>query len=266
MPKAVRRGLLNPILPLAFCVTFATLGCRHTPSPDWNGTWKLIPGKSNYPASTLTISISPDGAYSFQESSSNTVRCDGKEQAIVNNRTYVCAKSGSNVLEITVKEKGVRIRTTRDELSTDGSVFTTTVTDLSQNQPPTTHQIAFSRVSGSGGFAGQWRDTSYIQEHADMTLKLDNQTLHIDYPNVQQHIDAPLNGLETTVQGLRVADGTTIAFAPASSHEFLIEVKRKGKVYSDGSLELSSDGKTIVNSSWNPSHPNAKAVLVYQKK
>jgi hypothetical protein len=129
----------------------------------------------------LTISISADGEYRFDESSSHTIRCDG--------------------------EKGAKTRATHDELSTDGKTFATTVTEfrpdqpigndrtlvcvtkggkaldiIARNGPPVTSQIVFSRLSGSNDFAGQWRDTNYLQQHAEMTLRLDNRTLHIDYP------------------------------------------------------------------------------------
>jgi hypothetical protein len=59
--------------------------------------------KSSYQGLVLTISISPDDEYRFDENSSHTVRCDGKERPIRNNRTVVCIKSGITVLDITQK-------------------------------------------------------------------------------------------------------------------------------------------------------------------
>lgn len=250
---------------VVFCVLSAAQGCR-APSPDWNGTWKLNPTKSSYQGQVLTISISPDGEYRFDENSSHTVRCDGMDRPIGNNRTGVCVKSGVTVLDITQKENGVKTRATHDELSTDGKVFTTTVTEFRPNGPVITAQIVFSRLSGSNDFAGQWRDTSYLQQHADMTLRLDNQALHIDYPSVGQHIDAPLDGVEAAVRGPHVLEGATLAVQPAGNREFLIVTKRHGKVFTQGSLKLSNDGRIITNSWWNTDRPDDKGTLVYEKK
>jgi hypothetical protein len=250
---------------IVFCAFAATQGCR-SPSPDWNGTWKLNPTKSSFQGQVFTISISGEGEYRFHGYSSFTLRCDGKDRPIGNNRTLVCVKSGVTVLDITLKENGVKTRATHDEVSTDGKVFTTTVTEFRPDGPVITSQIIFLRLSGSNGFAGQWRDTNYLQQHADMTLRLDNQALHIDYPSAGQHIDAPLDGVEAAVRGPRALEGTTWAALPAGSREFFRVTKRYGKVFSQGSLELSKDGKTITESWWNPDQPADKGTLVYDKR
>ena len=256
----MRQSLWIPL-----CAFVATVGCQ-TPSPDWNGTWVLNPTKSSYQGQVLTISISANSEYRFNESSSHTIRCDGKDQSIGNNRTLVCVKSGATALDITVKENGVKTRSTHDELSTYGKVFTTTVTEFRASGPIITHQTTFSRLSGSSDFTGQWRDTSYLQQHAAMTLRLDNQALHIDYPSVGQHIDAPLDGVDATVRGPQVLEGATLAARPAGNREFLIVTKRQGKVFNQGSLKLSNDGRTITNTWWNPDRPVDKGTFVYEKK
>jgi hypothetical protein len=172
------------------------------------------------------------------------------------------------VLDITLKENGVKTRATHDELSTDGKVFTTTINELRPSGSVITTQIIFSRLSGANDFAGQWRDTNYLQQHVDMTLSLDNQALHIDYPRAGQHIDAQLDGVEAAVAGPHAPEGTTLAVRPAGNREFLIVTKLHGKVFSQGSLKLSDDGRIITESSWNPDRPTDKAtfVLVYEKK
>src|ERR1700722_3034387 len=88
---------------VVFCALFATLGCR-APSPDWNGTWKVNPVRSSYQGQVFTISISADGEYHFDGNSSHTLRCDGQDRPIGNNRTQVCVKSGDTVLDITQRQ------------------------------------------------------------------------------------------------------------------------------------------------------------------
>jgi hypothetical protein len=141
MPKAKPKWLLfRALLWIPFCALAATQGCRK-PSPDWNGTWKLNPTKGSYQGQVLTISISADGEYRYDEgSSSHTLRCDGKYRPIGGNRTLVCVKSGVKALDITLKENGKKTRATHDELSTEGEVFTTTVTEFRQSGPVITSQ------------------------------------------------------------------------------------------------------------------------------
>jgi hypothetical protein len=258
----MRRACFGWVL---FCTLVAT-SCRRAPSPDWNGTWKLNPTKSGYQGPVLTISSPTDGEYRFEEDSSHSIRCDGKDQPMGNNRTLVCVKSGVTALDITVKENGVKMRVTHDELSADGKVFTTTVTEFRPTGPVVRPQIVFSRLSGSNGFAGRWRDANNLRWHADMTLRLDNQALHIDYPSASEHIDAPLNGVEATVRGPHALEGTTLSARPAGSREFLIVTKHHGEVFSQGSLKLSGDGRVIIDSWWNPDRPGDIGTLVYDKR
>lgn len=250
---------------VVFCALVTPLGCR-SPSSDWNGTWKLNPTESSFQGQVLTISISPDSDYRFDEKSSHTIRCDGKDQPIGNNRTLVCVKSGAKALDITVNENGVRTRTTHDELSTDRKVFTTTVTEFRWNGHVITSQTVFSRLSGTNDFAGQWLDTIYLQQHADLTLRLDSRTLHIDYPSAAQQIDAPLDGVEAAVRGPHAPEGTTYCARSVGRREIRTLTKRNGKVLTQGSLRLSNDGRVITNSWWNPDRPIDKNTLVYEKK
>jgi hypothetical protein len=251
---------------VVFCALAATLGCR-APSPDWNGTWKLNPSKSSFQGSVLTISISPDGEYRFDEKSSHTLRCDGKDRPIGSNRMLTCVKKGSTVLDITQRENGVKTRVTHDELSSDGQAFTTTVTEFRSDGPAVTSQIVFLRLAGSSDdFAGQWRDTIYLQQHTDMTLRLDNQTLHIDYPSAGQQIDAPLNGVDAAVRGPQNAAEATFAAQLVGPRKILTLTKRNDQAVTQGSFELSSDGRVITDSWWNPGQAADKSTFVYEKK
>ena len=115
-----------------------------------------------------------------------------RSDPIGNNQTLGCVRSGVIGLDITLREDGAKTRATQDELSTDGKTFTTTVTEIPTKPAPLLRlRLPFSRLSGPDGFAGRWRDTSYLQQHADMTLRLDSQALHIGYPSAGQQIEAP---------------------------------------------------------------------------
>jgi hypothetical protein len=136
------------------------LGCRTT-APDWNGTWKLNPTKSSYQGQILTISVSPGGEYRFDESSSHTLRCDGRDRPIGDNRTVACVKSGVTALDITQKENGVKTKATHDELSTDGRIFTTTVTEFRSNESGLSLTNTTSFRSLTYDLGPQWQRGSF---------------------------------------------------------------------------------------------------------
>jgi hypothetical protein len=242
------------------------LGCR-TPSYDWNGTWKLNSSKSNYQRLVLTITVSADGEYRYDNGGSSfTFRCDGENRPIGQNRTQVCVKGSATTLELTRKQNGEKTNTYRWELSADGKVLTAIATAFPPSGPVTTSREVASRVSGSNGFAGQWLNASYLQRHADMTLKIDSQTMHLSYPNAGQYVDASLNGVDVVVRGPSAPEGMTYSARLAGRREIYTLTKRNGKAFMQGSLKLSDDGKVITHSWWNPSQANDKNTLVYERQ
>ena len=251
---------------LVFCTLVVVQGCR-APSPDWSGTWKLNSSESNFHGPIFTISISADEEYRYDDGNSSfTFHCDGKDRPIGKDRTQACVKSSATTIDLTRKENGIKINTYHWELSDGGKVFSSTVTAFRPSGPMVTNLVAASRISGSNNFAGQWRDTSYLQRHADMTLRLDSHTLYIGYPTAGQEIDAPLDGIEVVVRGPRAPEGTTYSAQSVGRREIRTFMKRNGKVLTQGSLKLSNDGKIITESWWNPDRPSDQGTLVYDRK
>ena len=249
---------------LASALTSACSAQR--PSPDWNGTWRLNPSKGNYQGPILTISISAEGEYRYDDGSySFTFRCDGKDRPIEGNRTRACVKGSATALDLTRKENGVKTNMYHWELSAGGKVLASTATAFRPTGPVVTGQLVATRISGSNDLAGQWRDTSYLQRHADMTLRVDNQALHISYPNAGQDIDAPFDGTDAPVHGPHAPEGVTSAARLVRRRELLISMRRNGKVLTQDSLELSNDGRVITYSWWNPDRPTDKGTFVYEK-
>ena len=249
-----------------FALAATLVGCR-APSADWNGTWKLNPSKSNFLGPLFTISISADDEYSYYDGRSRiTFYCDGKDRPIGNNRTRICVKSSATVLDQTQRENGVKTSANHWELSAGGKILTSTATASRPSGPVVTSQVVASRISGSNDFAGQWRDTSYLQRHADLTLNLDSHTLHIGYPSAGQYIDAPFDGTDALVYGPHASEGLTYSARLVGRREIHILTKRNGKAVTQGSLILSNDGRVITESWWNPGQPTDKGTFVYEKK
>jgi hypothetical protein len=99
-----------------------------------------------------------------------------------------------------------------------------------------------------------------------MTLRLDNQTLHIRYPSAGQYVDAPLDGVNAAVHGPHGSERVTYTVRLVGRREISILTKRNGNPLTQGSLELSDDGRVITDSWWNPGKPADKSTLVYENK
>ena len=175
-------------------------------------------------------------------------------------------KSSDTVLDRTRKENGAKTNAYHWELSGDGKVFTATATEFRPSGPVVTAQVIASRMSGSDNFAGQWRDPSFLQQHAEMVLRLDNQTLHISYPSAGQYIDAPLDGVDAAMHGPNAPKGLNYAVLRVGRREISILTKRNGKALTQDSLALSNDGRVITYSWWDPDRPNDQGIFVYERK
>jgi hypothetical protein len=227
----------------------------------------MNPSKGNFQGPVFTVSISADGEYRYDDvDGSFTFRCDGKDRPIGNNRTRACVKSSATVLDLTRKENGAKTNAYHWELSADGKVLTSTPTEFHPSGPVVKSQIVASRMSGSNDFAGQWRDTSYLQRHADLMLRLDSQTLHLSYPSAGQYVDAPFSGVDAAVHGPHAPEGMTCTVRLAGTREIFLLMKRNSKALTQDSLELSNDGRVITYSWWNPDRPADKGVFVYEKQ
>jgi hypothetical protein len=163
-------------------------------------------------------------------------------------------------------ENGVKTNTYHWELSAGGKIFTATATAFNPSGPVIMGQLVATRISGSNDFAGEWKDTGFLQPPPELTLRLDSQNLHISYPSVGNYVDAPLNGADAAVHGPLAPERVTYSVQSAGLREISILTKRNGKPLKQGSLELSGDGKVITESWWAPGQPANKSTFVYERK
>jgi hypothetical protein len=127
-------------------------------------------------------------------------------------------------------ENGVKTNTYHWELSAGGKILTATATAFGLSGPVPVGQLVATRISGSNDFAGEWKDTSFLQPLPELTLRRDGQFLHISYPTVGNYIDAPLNGADAPVQGLHAPEGVTYAVRVVGRGEISILAKHNGTV------------------------------------
>jgi len=239
----------------------------HSPSPDWNGTWKLDQARSHIPERIFTISMTPDGMYhSGSGGETANFRCDGKGYD-EKNTTAFCTQKDSSELEIVHFKNGSKLFTVHWKLSPDGKTLTIESSRFHTDGSVTSKETQFARTSGSDGFAGKWRNLNPLNGRAPiLQLSIGSNALHYTFPETEIQVDAFLDGTDADIHGPLVSQGTTIALRERGPRELSSTTKENGRVVSVGSWQISADGRLLTTAYWAPSKPSNKEVLVYDKQ
>jgi hypothetical protein len=259
--RTVHGAFIGVILALA-------VSCRGA-SPDWNGTWKLDPAKSDIPGPTIVVSISPDGMWRNSGGSGNTAnfRCDGKRYQATDVLTSICEQADSSHVEITLFKDGSKVSTANWELSSDGKVLSIKSTGFQADGAVSLKDHRYSRISGSVGFAGGWKNENPLEAIPSIRqISLQGHTLHQSLPEKGIYIDVTLDGTDAVIHGPLSSPESSIALEERGSREFSQTMKMHGKIVSVGYWRISADGRSLTDSYWVPSSPSEKAVLVYEKQ
>lgn len=253
----------------SFCiglVLIPTVSC-HGASPDWNGTWKLDPAKGDIPGPSIVVSISPDGMWHDKGVSGPTAnfRCDGKEYQATDILSIYCTQVDSSHVELTGFKNGSKLFVAHWELSPDGKMLLVKGTGFHPDGSVKVTEKRYTRTSGSSvGFAGGWRNVNPLEEAPSIQkISLQGHTLHRYLPANDRHLDVPLDGTDAALG--EPPDGT-FALEERGPREFSSKMKLHGQVVSVGYWQISADGHLLTESSWAPSSPDEKAVLVYEKQ
>jgi len=240
----------------------AAVSCQHA-SPDWNGTWKLDPVRSDFPAPTITVSMTQDGIYQV---ATVKFRCDGKGYQ-AKDTTIFCAQKNSLDLEITHFRNGSKIRAVDWQLSSDGNALTIESTDIQADGSAKSKEHRYTRTSGSTGFVGGWRNVNPLDGVRSIRqIKLQGNLLHEFFPEDADYADAWLDGTDAPFHGPNVSPGWSIALRGRNPREFGLTMKRDRRVVSVGYWRISDDGHSMTESYWAPTAPNQKAVAVFEKQ
>jgi hypothetical protein len=243
------------------------VSCRAA-SPDWNGTWKLDPAKSDILGPTMVVSISPDGMWHNSGGSGNIAnfRCDGKGYQAEDILTVYCTQANNSNAEITAFKNGSKVVASHWELSSDGKVLSSKSTSFHDDGSVKVKDSRYARTSGSVGFAGGWKNVNPLEAIPSIRqISLQGSTVHQSIPEKAMYVDVALDGSDAVIHG-PFSSGGSIALKERSPREFSATMKMHGQIVSVGYWRISADGRSLTDSYWVPSGPNKKAVLVFEKQ
>jgi hypothetical protein len=258
---SVRRTVRDVCIVL---ILIPTVSCRAA-SPNWNGTWKLDPSKSDIPGPTIVVSISPDGMW--HNSGDWNFRCDGKGYQATDILTVYCTQVNNSDVDITAFKNGSKVVASRWELSSDGKVLSIKSSSFHDDGSVKAKDSRYARTSGSVGFAGGWKNVNPLESIPSIRqISLQGHTLHQSIPEKGMYIDVTLDGTDAVIHGPLSSPEGSIALKERSPREFSATMKMHGQIVSVGYWRISVDGHSLTDSYWVPSSPNQKAVLVYEKQ
>jgi hypothetical protein len=237
-------------------------------SNAWDGTWKLNEAKSRLGGPTFILTISPKGEFQMVTASlSYKFYCDGKYRLVTGHRTLACVKATATTVDVVEKDNDKLIGRMHRELSADGKTLTQTATEFGQSQSQKSVKRVFARYSKSTGLAGAWSDASELDRQPQvMVTVLANSTLHLSFPREKQYTEARLDGSDAPTHGVAEGARITLSVTPEGSQKLLTVQKLNGTVLNNGTLMLSSDGRSITEETWKADAPKVKSRLVYEKQ
>lgn len=254
-------------LALSVAILIPLAGCFGPPSP-WNGTWRLDQSKSSIPGPSFTLSTPSAGEYRFAiDDIAYNFRCDGKDYPIPANGRISCMQTSAAALDTTMKRSGSTQSISAWEVSSDGKFLTIKWNAKLENGSTRAVEKVYERLTGTNGFAGDWRDTKRLESRPQFLItRRQWQSMYLSYPQARQFTNAPLDGSDAAIQSPATAPGFTMSVKANGPREFLTTYKHSGQIYRQGTLQLADDGQTLLDSTWRPENPSEKTVLTYVKR
>ena len=237
-------------------------------SNAWNGTWWLDGAESRLAGSTFVMKVLPDGENQVDTGNfSFRFLCDGKQYKTVGYETIRCPKTTSSMMNTEIYVRGKLVSIVERTLSGDQSLLTQKVLATGPHAVESTQVHVYRRSSGLHGFAGAWTDVQAVsREPKLLTTSVSDFTLRLSSPSEGEYVQAKLDGSTARMEGVKSGANVTLSARLEGPLSIATEKRLNGELRSRGRLRLSEDGRSLVEESWQPDHPDAKTKLVYRKR
>jgi hypothetical protein len=233
------------------------------------GDWKRNNEKSHLTGDVIQFSPAPDGAIkSTAETRSYTFKTDGKEYTNSTGAQVVWKKIDDNNYERSSSRNGVPLGTATYKISSDGKTLVEEETGTSPGGQSFDDTVTYTRVAGSKGLMGSWKDTDVkLKEDFTMSWKPGSSadSMRWELPTIKAYVDVSYDGKDNTPVGPTVPKGLTIALTKTGPRSLMMVEKLNGKVLVKSTYKLSADGKTLTEIQ-TPPDGKAPATIIYEKQ
>jgi hypothetical protein len=264
--NALSSSLLFKFSIVVVIVTGASSDGAFGQTNAWNGTWRLNQAKSRLGGPTFTIAVLPGGGFKITTRNiSYTLICDGKYRP-VGQRNLACTEGTLTTMDVAERDGGRAVNTVHREVSPDGKSLIQTISTVEEHGSGKSTQKVFTRTSKPSGLAGEWIDPKELERlPQELVTAVNGTTFHLGFPVEQQYADMKLDGAEAPIHGTYSGVRATLSVKAETGQRLLIVEKLNGAVMTNGTLILSSDGRSITEETWKPGAPKIKTRLVYEK-
>lgn len=256
---------------LLACALFSlTSLCAIAADNPFTGTWKLDLAKSHFTGDTFTYTKTASGMMHYSDGSANNFDfgIDGKEYPTLDGRTTTWTHDGDHAWKSVTKFNGKVLGTAHRELSSDGKTLTVVYTGTRPDGSPVKEELIYTRVTGTSGLAGKWRNTKYNQDEPDTIVISFSapDTIRWEIPAYKETITGKTDGSDLPIIGPNDPKTLTVSIKMDSPHKLSYTVKREGKPINYGIDTISADGKTLTDVSWSPGKESEKQTGIYIKQ
>ncbi|HEY1560891.1 MAG TPA: hypothetical protein VGF71_08380 [Caulobacteraceae bacterium] len=234
----------------------------------FDGTWKLDTAKSKFTGDTMTYTKTATG-YHFSNGGpvSYDFAVDGKDFTIIPSRSVAWSKAAGGGWDIVTKANGKVISKAHRTLSADGKTMTSTYVEYRPDGTTVHESDVYARVTGAKGLAGEWRNTK-VQSASD-TMKIATSAgghFTIEEPNFKSTTAGRTDGSPSTIKGPNVPPGAVPVYKADDPGKWSYRGSLNGKVYFQGVMTVSADGKTLTDTQWVPGKKSEASVSIYDKQ
>jgi hypothetical protein len=260
---------MNKLLLACALFSLTSLSAVASDNP-FASTWKLDLLKSHFTGDTFTYTTAANGMMHYTDGSTTSFDfgIDGKEYPTADGRTATWTPDGDHAWKSVIKFNGKVLATSRRELSADGKTLTIVSTGTRPDGSPFKEELVYTRVTGTSGLAGKWRNTKYNQDEPDSLIIAfpTPDTVRWEIPAYKETITGKTDGSDLPITGPNMPKTLTVSIKMDSSHKLSYTVKREGKPFIYGIDTISSDGKTLTDVSWTAGKESEKQTGIYIKQ
>jgi hypothetical protein len=249
---------------------FATLSKATTPDSPWVGTWKLDKSKSDFTGDTMSYSRGSNGTYHYTDGStvSYDFAIDGKEYPSTPGNTTSWIVSGEHGWDTTIKTTGNFLVKVHRELSNGDKTLTVTATGTKPDGSTFNEETVFTRVTGTTGLVGKWRDIKSNEGSPQMFVVTSPSAgvLHWEIPDYKESAQGKMDGTDLPIEGPSVTPGMTFGGKLETPSRLAYVLKINGKPLMFGVQTMSADGTSFTDISYSPGKKDEKSTAFYVKQ
>lgn len=235
--------------------------------PAWFGVWKLDRAQSHLVGASITIGRITGGYHFDFGAVSFDVGDDGRDYPTVPSRTTSLKAVGKREWLRVHKIDGKEVDRSSIRVTADQQTLLIHTLTRKPGGAVQASDDRLQRVGAGVGLAGTWRG-SVVGINVAQTIVLADAgagKLRWQFPGDAQYFVATLDGAPAPYQGAHAVPGVTRRLHAISRLAMRWTEFVQGKPYQQGIDHLSTDGRTLSETTWFVAQPGERQEAVYHK-